>query len=68
MPPSLQWEIVPSTVQIGSGALPDKTIPSVALALTRPTHGAEALANALRDLPTPVIGRIHDEVLLLDMR
>ena len=68
LPPSLQWEIVPSTVQIGSGALPDKTIPSVALALTHPTLGAEALANALRDLPTPVIGRIHDEVLLLDMR
>ncbi|WP_199258540.1 L-seryl-tRNA(Sec) selenium transferase [Paracoccus binzhouensis] len=51
--------------QIGSGALPTETIPSAGLALTpRP----EALAERLRGLPTPIIGRIHDGALILDLR
>jgi L-seryl-tRNA(Ser) seleniumtransferase len=57
--------------QIGSGALPLETIASVALAL-RPrgkSRGALAgLAHALRSLPVPVIGRIADGALLLDLR
>ena len=51
--------------QIGSGALPTDTIPSAGLALTpRP----EALAERLRGLSTPILGRIHDGALILDLR
>lgn len=58
-------QVVACASQIGSGALPTETIPSAALALTpRP----EALAERLRRLPVPIIGRIHDGALLLDLR
>jgi L-seryl-tRNA(Ser) seleniumtransferase len=59
--------------QIGSGALPLETLPSAAIAI-RPVNrkGAgsrlEALAAAFRSLPVPVIGRIRDGALLLDLR
>ena len=57
--------------QIGSGALPQQTIPSAGLAI-RSTQGGggalTALATALRALPMPVIGRIEDQALMLDLR
>jgi L-seryl-tRNA(Ser) seleniumtransferase len=60
--------------QIGSGSLPIDLLPSAGLAV-RPLPGArrsgkavEQLAARFRDLPVPVIGRIHDGALLFDMR
>jgi len=59
--------------QVGSGALPQETIPSAGVAI-RPAaaRGAgralAALAAAFRALPVPVIGRIADDALLLDLR
>jgi L-seryl-tRNA(Ser) seleniumtransferase len=59
--------------QIGSGALPLQTIPSAGLAI-RPRaarasgRALAALAAALRQLPVPVIGRIEDNALILDLR
>ena len=60
--------------QIGSGALPIETLPSAALAI-RPTTGKKGagralgrLAEALRALPMPVIGRVRDDTLYLDLR
>ena len=58
--------------QIGSGSLPVERLSSVGLAITptgpRKGRALEALATALRNLPVPVIGRISDDQLLLDMR
>jgi L-seryl-tRNA(Ser) seleniumtransferase len=59
--------------EIGSGALPRETIPSAGLAI-RPAakRGAgralAALAETLRRLPTPAIGRIENGALVLDLR
>jgi len=59
--------------QVGSGAVPLDTLPSAALAI-RPTAVRSAgraltrLAAALRRLPVPVIGRISDQALWLDLR
>ena len=55
--------------QIGSGALPLATLPSVGIAL-RPVSGSglRELAAALRRLPLPVIGRIEEGALVLDLR
>ena len=59
--------------QIGSGALPTRTIPSVGLALTpRTRRGAgsmlQQIATAFRGLPIPVIGRIQDDSFVVDLR
>jgi L-seryl-tRNA(Ser) seleniumtransferase len=59
--------------QIGSGALPTRTIPSAGLAI-EPLGGRNAgrallaIASAFRRLPIPVIGRIQDDALVLDLR
>src|SRR6185312_8906411 len=61
------------TSQVGSGALPLETLPSAGIAL-RPVERKragtrlEALAAAFRSLPIPVIGRITDGALVLDLR
>ncbi|UFN47762.1 L-seryl-tRNA(Sec) selenium transferase [Roseomonas sp. OT10] len=67
--PGIAVEVVPCASQIGSGALPVETIPSAALRLTPPGGAAlERLAAALRALPRPVIGRVRDGALWLDLR
>ena len=59
--------------QIGSGALPIETLPSAGIAI-RPAEkkGAgsslEALATAFRRLPVPIVGRIKNGKLILDLR
>jgi L-seryl-tRNA(Ser) seleniumtransferase len=55
--------------QIGSGALPLDVIPSLGLSIRGPSGGAlERLSAALRGLSRPVIGRVADGALILDLR
>ncbi len=55
--------------QVGSGALPVDTLDSAGLRITGPGGDApDRLAAWLRDRPVPVIGRIHDGALVLDLR
>ncbi len=60
--------------QIGSGSLPTDLLDSYALAITPIAEKGERdaalvhLAAALRQLDKPIIGRIHDGKLLLDLR
>lgn len=55
--------------QVGSGALPTDTLPSAGLRLTGEGGDApDRLAAHLRTRATPVIGRIHDGALILDLR
>jgi len=60
--------------QIGSGALPTREIPSAGLAIRPPASvrhpgtALERLARAFRQLPIPVIGRIQNGALILDLR
>jgi len=60
--------VVPSTCQVGGGALPIEPIPSVALAFGGPERPAHRLEQALRRATPAVIGRLQEGRLLLDMR
>jgi L-seryl-tRNA(Ser) seleniumtransferase len=59
--------------QIGSGALPLETLASAGIAI-RPVAARkagtrlEALATAFRALPVPVLGRVKEGALVLDLR
>jgi L-seryl-tRNA(Ser) seleniumtransferase len=65
--------VEPMFSQIGSGALPVDVLPSYGVAI-RLASGKRAgrqlnrLEKILRELPRPVIGRIADDALRLDMR
>jgi len=67
-------ETVPCDSQIGSGALPASRLASAGVtikpAMAKRGAGAalKRLATALRALPVPVIGRIQDGAVILDLR
>lgn len=70
---SFEVAVTACASQIGSGALPMEKLSSAGLAIR--VHGAKrrgrlltALSMALRRLPIPVVGRIDDNALILDMR
>jgi L-seryl-tRNA(Ser) seleniumtransferase len=54
--------------QVGSGSLPVDRLPSTALRISCSEVRPAAVAKALRALPIPVIGRIHDDAVWLDLR
>ena len=54
--------------QIGSGALPEEELPSKVIAIRHPSLSAEKIAARFRDAEPPILGRIHDETFLLDLR
>jgi L-seryl-tRNA(Ser) seleniumtransferase len=73
--PRYSVEVAEMASQIGSGSLPVDRLASAGLRITpqparRKGSGAalNELAAALRALPEPVIGRISEEALLLDLR
>lgn len=65
--------VVACTSQIGSGALPLETLASAGLAIRarekkNEGHAAERLSRALRRLDVPIVGRIRDNAMILDLR
>jgi L-seryl-tRNA(Ser) seleniumtransferase len=69
LPDRFTVEPQPCLSQIGSGAMPVQNIPSYALAITAITDAdIRRLSEAMRRLPCPVLGRLHEGKLLLDLR
>jgi len=61
-------EAVPALAVTGGGSLPGGEIPSWAVAIVHAEKGAEEVERALRSGTTPVIARIEDDRVLLDLR
>ena len=51
---------------VGGGSLPEYRLAGAAVVVEGP--GISALAEAMRRAPLPVLGRVHDEALWLDVR
>lgn len=71
LPDWVVLEIADNTAQPGSGSLPGKEIPSLALrfaSMPRKDAAARHLEKVFRSLSLPVIGRIRDSAFQLDLR
>ena len=64
--PDLEVDVAPSVARSGGGTLPTYEIPSFAVRLGG--TGTEALAGELRSADPPVIGRVREGRLWLDVR
>jgi L-seryl-tRNA(Ser) seleniumtransferase len=61
-------ELIDSTSEIGSGALPVESLPSKAISITHRHDGADDIARRFRLADPPIIGRIQSSRFLLDLR
>ena len=64
----LAVDVVPVESLVGGGTAPKATLPSCALSLRHASLPAEELAAALRRLDPPIVGRISEDFVLLDLR
>jgi L-seryl-tRNA(Ser) seleniumtransferase len=64
----VQVDVADCASQVGSGSLPVDRLASTALRISSSGVRPAAIAKALRALPIPVIGRIHDDAVWLDVR
>jgi L-seryl-tRNA(Ser) seleniumtransferase len=65
--PAPQIDVQRDRVPIGGGSLPGVEIDSWVIAL-RGAAGAEVLARRLREASVPVLARVRDDLLLIDLR
>jgi L-seryl-tRNA(Ser) seleniumtransferase len=61
-------ELVESNAFFGGGTSPEKPFPSRALAVSLSGLSAEELAGRLRSAEPPIVARIEEGRLLLDLR
>jgi L-seryl-tRNA(Ser) seleniumtransferase len=66
--PQLHIEVVESRSVLGGGAAPGSTLPTHVLALSSRAMNADAISAKLRQWGTPIIARVEDGRVLLDLR
>ncbi len=70
--PDYEAEVAEVKSQFGSGSFPVELLQSYAIRICKPgkqeSAAAAKLAEAFRALPIPVVGRVHDGALFLDLR
>ena len=64
----LNVDVVPVTSLVGGGTAPKATLQSCAISLRHASFPPAELLASLRGLETPIIGRISDDAVLLDLR
>jgi L-seryl-tRNA(Ser) seleniumtransferase len=66
--PQAQADVVEGSSAVGGGAAPTVEIPTFLVAITHAVLGPERLASALRGGSPPVVARVADGRLVLDLR
>ncbi len=64
----LKVEVIPGQSVIGGGAAPGSALPTQLLAISSANSSANTLAAQLRASDIPIIARVEDDRLLLDLR
>jgi L-seryl-tRNA(Ser) seleniumtransferase len=65
---NLSLRVEESTSRVGGGAAPEAEIPTFVVALSSPAASADQILTALRRHRPPVIARISEDRVLLDLR
>jgi L-seryl-tRNA(Ser) seleniumtransferase len=68
VPEPWRFELKRVESRVGGGALPRASLPSWAVTVEHPEMGADAIEPRLRRTEPPVIARIEEDRLLLDVR
>jgi L-seryl-tRNA(Ser) seleniumtransferase len=66
--PGLEAAVVPGSSAVGGGAAPGAEVPTMLLALSHPARSAARLAADLRAGTPPVVARVAEDRLVLDLR
>jgi L-seryl-tRNA(Ser) seleniumtransferase len=66
--PSLRIEVIESRSVLGGGAAPGSTLPTRVLAVKSASHNPDELCARLRQWETPIIARVEEGRVLLDLR
>ena len=66
--PSLEVEVIESRSVLGGGAAPGSTLPTRAVAIKSETMSADQISERLRRWEMPIIARVEDGRVLLDLR
>src|ERR1043166_4876678 len=68
VPSDLEFTLLAADSAIGGGAAPTSNIKTVVIAVTHPRKSASELERQLRRTTPPVIARVADEKVLIDLR
>ena len=60
--------VTDETSYLGGGTLPEEGMPSSAVRIKAPGLGATDLSLQFRMAPVPIVGRVHEDAVVLDMR
>ncbi len=63
-----QADVIDGESAIGGGSAPGVTVPTALVRLAWPGWSADRLETWLRERDTPIIARIHDDAVVLDLR
>ena len=66
--PGFQFEVIPSTSRVGGGALPEADFPTSCVAVTHQNITETQLEQRLREASPPIVARLEEKRLLLDVR
>jgi L-seryl-tRNA(Ser) seleniumtransferase len=64
----LKVEVVETKSVLGGGSAPGATLPSRALAVSGANRSADELLKRLRESETPIVARVENDTVLLDLR